>query len=325
MTGYPADAAPGVGRIMMLTFRQHRSDIAGVAAGGLLGSLLPLVAVHLDGLLLLGTVDPVRLAAAAVVLAAALGMAFPLMQIARRPVLNRWPRHPQLVLAGVLLADTAGMLLLETIMPFRAGLLSMLCYCLPALAVAPAVAVRSGAAARAAVAALVAVCLLAVPVRLLQQHVAAQEWLQRTRIPRSLAQVVSLPGMTQEAYYRDGRSLVAVFDLSSGTGLGGGAETVTPGYADPCGPVLADQGDAEGYESDPCTPAGPGLWQRGSAGYVLQRDGVTITVTAVSFGDTSESSSVMRRAILDAHQASNAELWSREGQLPANPIDLLLL
>ena len=322
MTGLAADAVPPTsGR--RLPFREQHSDIVGMTVAGVLGSFLPVIGVHFDDTVLLGAVDQLRLIAAAVVLAVALGSAFLLMQIARTPVLRGWPRHPQLVLLGVLLADTAAVLLLEAITPFRTGLLSLLLYCLPAPLVALATSVRSRAATRAAVAGLVALYLLAVPVRLLQQHLAAQQWLHRTGAPRSLAQVVRLPGMTQEPYYRHGSSLIALFDPSSGNDLGGAAEVVTPGYTNPCGPLYANQGDAWGYETDPCTRVGPGLWQRGTDGYVLQRNGLTISLTEDGLIPVHDT--VLLRATRAAHPASDAELWTREGRLPADPLNALLL
>lgn len=191
---------------------------------------------------------PFGLAGAAAVVLVGLLVAVPLMLLAFHGVRRSWNRDMRPMLGRVLLADTVAMLLLARLLPFRWGVLSCLVYCLPALCVAWAAIVRTRTAVPAAAVAVVLVYALTVPVRGLQQHVVAEQWLRSAAVPsRTLAQVVTLPGMTQEHYAWDGTRLTALFEVPAGPGDAWmGAETVTLGSTDPCGPLLQAEGDATG-------------------------------------------------------------------------------
>jgi hypothetical protein len=270
---------------------------------------------------------------AVVLVAVGLLVAAPPMLLAVHGVRRTWRRDLRPVLVPLLLADAAATLPLALLLPFRWGALSCLVYCLPALCVGWGALVRTRAAALAALCGLLAVYALTWPVRDLQQHVAAREWLKANGIPsRALAQVVELPGTEQEPYSWDGRTLTALFTVPVGeTDAWVGVETVTPGSTDPCGPLPTGEGDALGESRAPCTAEGAGLWFRGTerepVGYVLRRDGVTVTLTGgmASAGDAAGQRAELRREILAAHPASDAELWSRVRFGPSTPTARLLL
>lgn len=231
---------------------------------------------------------------------------------------------------GLVALDAAMMRGLSKGLPFRFGLLSCLYYCLPSVLLAFLAPPRSRARLLISGTVLVAGLLLILPVRALQQHVAAQAWLDGSSAAgRTQAQVVVLPGLVQEAYGFDGRTLIANFDtVQDGTSFWSAVETVTPGTVDPSGPILVADGDGDDTEDLACTQVGAGLWRRtgslgqGGGGFVLQRDGVTITLTQ---GPDLFDPSVLSRALLAAHPASDAELWSREGSARYSFIDVLLL
>ena len=161
--------------------------------------------------------DRVRAFEAAVVAVLGLLVAVPVLIIRLRSVRESWPRHPKAALAAVFVADAAAMLVLTWVLPFRSGLLSCLLYCAPALLVSAAALLRSRTALLMAAIGLAALFALAAPLQVLQQHVATREWARATGLPsRSIAQVVTFPGMTQDPYRWDGRTLTAMFSLPVG-------------------------------------------------------------------------------------------------------------
>ncbi|MFI0940883.1 hypothetical protein [Streptomyces sp. NPDC021020] len=299
-------------------------------AGGL-GSALP-VTGSMAGL---GRVGgwPFGTFGAVLVVGAGLLVAAAPMLLAVHAVRRAGHRDVRPLLLPLLLANTAATLLLALLLPFRWGVLSCALYCLPALCVGWGALVRSRAAVLGALCGLLALYALAWPVREVQQHVAAHEWLKANGIPsRALAQVVVLPGAAQEPYRWDGTRLTAMFTVPvGGSDAWVGAETVTPGRADPCGPLLTGDGDAAGEVTPPCVVEGAGLWFRGTereaVGYVLQRDGVTVTLTGGTQpgGDAAAHRAALRREILAARPATDAELWSRGRAGPTTPVARLVL
>lgn len=230
-----------------------------VGSSGAIASVAPVTGVLAfsaaggDGI---GAAFPVAL------VALGLAVAVPVLLPAVGGVRRSWPARPRLVTAGLLLADIGLMLLLTPLAPFRWGLLSCLLYGLPALLVAAAVVFRSRAVAAATVGGVLAVYAVALPVGALQQRVAAGEWMRATGIPsRALVQVVALPGLDQEPYSWDGKTVTAMFSLDAGPStMWMGAETVTSGRADPCGRLLEGDGDASGTSAAPCVRRG-GNWR----------------------------------------------------------------
>lgn len=278
--------------------------------------------------------DGVTATLSAALVVVGLVVAVPVLRPAVRALRYSWPGSAGRVVAGTLPAVVTVMLLLSRPAPFRWGVLSCLLFALPALVTGAALVRRTRVAAVVAAAGLLAVYAAAVPIGSTQARVAAQEWIRGNGIPsRALAQVVELPGLRQEAYTWDGKALMALFGKNMEMSTAWlGAETVTPGLVDPCGPLLEGSGDTSESRAAPCVPDGPGLWFRGTAddpeGYVLQRDGLTITLSGGSWPYAHSSAQVragLRRAILAAHRASDAELWSREGSVPSNPRTVLLL
>ncbi|WP_159011618.1 hypothetical protein [Streptomyces sp. NRRL F-5123] len=318
--------------------RTRTARRAGPAVLGLAGGLGAAVPVT-GAMAALGRVGdwPFGTFGALVVVTAGLLLAAPPMLLAFRAVRRRRHRDLRPVLVPVLLANTAATLLLALLLPFRWGALSCLLYCLPALCVGRGVLLRSRAAVLGALCGLLAVYALAWPVREMQQHVAAREWLKANGIPsRALAQVVVLPGTAQDPYRWDGKRLTAMFTVPvGGSAAWVGAETVTPGRADPCGPLLTGEGDAVGEVTPPCAADGPGLWFRGTeqepVGYVLQRDGVTVALTGgmTPAGSAGRAAALhraaLRREITAAHPATDAELWSRGRSGPSTAAARLLL
>lgn len=319
--------------------RPRTARWAGLFGLGLTGAVVSVIPVFGAQSWLEGSGVPFGLLGAAVVVLLGLLVGVPPMLLAFRGVQRTWRQDMKPLLGRVLLADALVMLLLARLLPFHWGVLSCLVYCLPAMCVAWASIVRSRTALLAAVVGLFAVYAVAVPVRGLQQHVAAEQWLRSHAIPsRTLAQVVTLPGMAQEPYTWDGKRLTALFDFPAGPmDAWMGAEVVTLGTTDPCGPLLEADGDTTGSVSPPCVHEAPGLWFRGTpqdaVGYVLQRDGVTIALTGGVWaqGDESDAAyaarrrTALREVILAAHPATDADLWARMGATPSSLLARLVL
>lgn len=312
---------------------------AGLLGLGLTGAVVSVVPVFGVELWLDDSDVPFGTLGAAAVVLAGLLVAVPLMLLAFRGVRRSWHQDMRPLLGRVLLADTVVMLLLARLLPFRWGVLSCLVYCLPALCVGWASIVRTRTAVLTAVVGLALVYAAGAPLRGLQEHVVARQWMRAEAIPsRALAQVVTLPGMTQKPYTWDGRRLTALFEVPAGPMAAWmGAEVVTLGSTDPCGPLLEAEGDTTGSATPPCVEDGPGLWFRGTprdaVGYVLQRDGVTIALTGGVWaqGDESDAAyaarrrAALREVILAARTATDADLWSRVGSTPPTLMARLLL
>lgn len=239
------------------------------------------------------------------------------------------PKPSVLVRGGIVAVEMLTMWGLSAVLPFRFGLLSCLYYCLPAVLLALLVAPRTKRRVVTFSVLLVAGALLVVPVRALQASLAAQQWLEHSGASgRAQAQVVVMPGFGYDPYELYQGTVIANFDgtMHDGETYWAAVETVTAGKADPCGKVTDAEGDADGDEALPCKQVAENLWLRGGQadqdiGYVLQRDGMTITVIAPPDTDAD----ALRQAVLAAHPASNEELWSREGATGRSFPALLLL
>lgn len=225
-----------------------------------------------------------------------------------------------LAAAGV---QFAALLALTRIAPFRVGLLSLLLYCAPALLAAMTAAARSHRARFGYATAGICIAATLGPLARFQQHTAAAQWITTYKIDARVLQVVDLPGTKQEPYQVDPatRQLTAIYQAPIGGAFGFsawiGVETVTPGASDPCGPLQVAIGDGIDTETPPyCVQAGPSLWQRGDAtgvdGYVLYRDGTTITLTGP------DDSPLLLAALEAARRATDADLWSRTAPEPSS-------
>ncbi|UKZ02588.1 hypothetical protein BOQ63_000170 (plasmid) [Streptomyces viridifaciens] len=246
----------------------------------------------------------------------------------------RWLLAPAPMALG--LAATHALALL---LPFRPGLLSVLVFALPSFALAGAVVLRSRAALLAAVGTLLGVFVLAFPLRAMQREVGVQDLLRGADIPsRSLLRPVLSADVLVTGVSGDGHRAVFVLsgpaDLYAGSGgLGDGfdkaaVETVSLGYNDPCGrPMLS--ADGENLTTSPFTPCLPepgGLWSDGANRYVLQRDGLTITLAGSGGAlSTLSGGGEVRQAILAAHPATEPELRSLQGWFPSSWLGGLLL
>ena len=83
---------------------------------------------------------------------------------------------------------------------------------------------------------------------------------------RAYLQVITIPGMTQEPYAREGHRVTAYFDepLDPSDFLSPDAwsaiETVGSGSQDPCATLYYPAGEDEDALAARCAEAGPGLW-----------------------------------------------------------------
>ncbi len=229
-----------------------------------------------------------------------------------------WLPWPTAVLLVALQAGVT--VILNFAAPFRPGLLSVLLYWAPAMLLATGVLRATRAALLTAGGLVVAVVAVAVPVRLLQQAVSAEEWVRVNGIPsRAYAQVINVPGSTQNQFQWDSRTgtLSADFVYPGWLQQGwGGTETVTRA-SNPCQPGLDAPAWTGYFESGPvsCIADGQGLWllTRGQelTGYALRSGDLTITVTT----DGTNASS-LPADLLAHHQATDAELWSLTSPYP---------
>jgi hypothetical protein len=213
--------------------------------------------------------------------------------------------------------------------PFRPGLLSALLYVAPVIVAG--VAIRRTAKSRTArgvrrvlaegLAILTALLVLAIPFGFLQRNLAPAVWFTGSGVPsRAWTQVITVPGMAQEAYQWNARQrqLTAYFDAPAGMAESWAAvETVRSGSSSPCATVDYPDGDAAPTKPARCTRAARGLWtltprDRSSVGFIRRTDGVTITLTGFR-----ADRSLLRRAILSARPGSNADLWTRINSIPA--------
>ncbi|MFJ9847297.1 hypothetical protein ACIRYZ_44120 [Kitasatospora sp. NPDC101155] len=254
---------------------------------------------------------------------------------ALRPSAPRWCWLLAPALMALDLAATHGLALL---LPFRPGLLSVLVFALPSFALAGAVVLRSRTALLAAVGTLLGVFVLAFPLRAMQREVGVQDLLRGAGIPsRSLLHPVLSADVLVTGISWDGHRAVFVLsdqaDLANTGGISDGfdkaaVETVSFGYSDPCGrPMLS--ADGENLTTSPLTPCLPepgGLWSDGANRYVLQRDGLTITLAAAGGElNTLSGGGEARQAILATHPATEPELRSLEGWFPSSWLGCLLL
>ncbi|HEX6453893.1 MAG TPA: hypothetical protein VF060_31080, partial [Trebonia sp.] len=215
---------------------------------------------------------------------------------------------------------------------FRFGLLSMALYAAPVVVAVVAVRRTRTSMTRdrrrtlgKALAVLAGLLVLAVPFGYLQRAAAPVAWMAESGIPsRAYLQVITVPGMTQEPYVREGDEVTAYFDepVDPSDSLSGtewsAIERVSGGNADPCATVYYPDGDAQDALPARCAEIGPGLWMLtakdgSSVGFVRRANGVTITLTGW-IGDKA----ALRHAIMAAHRAGDAELWPRIGAAPVN-------
>jgi hypothetical protein len=226
---------------------------------------------------------------------------------------------------------------LDRVAPFRFGLLSLGLYAAPAaVAVVAARRARTIPAARdrrrtlgGALAILAGLLVLAVPFGYLQRAVAPAAWIAESGIPsRAYLQVITIPGMTQEPYVREGNQVTAYFDEPDpyvGAEIWSATERVGRGSQDPCATLYYPAGEGEVALAARCAQAGPGLWMLTTSdgswvGFARRADGVTITLTGWA-GDKA----ALRHAIMAAHRAGDAELWPRIGKIGTAPVNSLFL
>lgn len=249
---------------------------------------------------------------------------------AAQAVLRRQRWAITVPLAG---AVVVSWVVLDWLAPFRFGLLSVALYAAPAAVAVVAVRrTRKISMTRErrrtlgkALAILAGLFVLAVPFGYLQRAVAPVAWMAESGIPsRAYLQVITVPGMTQESYVREGDEVTAYFDepVDPSDSLSGdfwsAIERVSSGNEDPCATLYYPDGDAQDALAAKCAEIGPGLWmlttKDGSrVGFVRRADGVTITLTGW-VGDKA----ALRHAIMAAHRAGDAELWPRIGAAPVN-------
>jgi|SRR5215469_10913347 len=78
---------------------------------------------------------------------------------------------------------------------------------------------------------------------------------------RAYLQVVTIPGMTQEPYVRDGDQVTAYFDRTPGPSeFWSAIERVSGGNAEPCATPYYPDGDSQDALASRCAKIGPGLW-----------------------------------------------------------------
>jgi hypothetical protein len=232
-----------------------------------------------------------------------------------------------LVLMVLAFADAS----LARIAPFRFGLLSVALYATPAMLYAAALNARQFPTLTVCVAVASAVPLAAAyPLAAVQRHVAATQWTIAQGVDSRLLQVITVPTLDQERYQYNpaDRRLTAAFDQSEGFMLPPIAvaeETVTLG-TDPCAPVDVAEGDGTTTNTPvSCTPTDAAVWQldlEGSndAAYAVIRDGVTIALTGLA-----DMAPQLRSALLRAHPATDADLFTRIDPGPFTVTDWILL
>lgn len=246
-----------------------------------------------------------------------------------RAVLRRQRWGVPVPLAG---AVVVSWVVLDLLAPFRFGLFSVALYAAPVVVAVVAVRMAheiSMAYDRRrtlgkALAILTVLLVLAVPFGCLQRAVAPVAWMAESGIrSRAYLQVITVPGMTQEPYVREGDEVTAYFDEPLGPAeFWGAIERVGSGNADPCATLYYPDGDSQDALSARCVEIGPGLWKLttkggSSVGFVRRADGVTITLTG-----SVRDKAALGHAIMAAHRAGDAELWSRIGAAPVNLIFL---
>lgn len=241
---------------------------------------------------------------------------------------GRSPLRATGVVTAAVLALALGDALLLHLAPFRFGLLSLVLYPAPTVALIAGLRPRrTTALLTGAALALVLPAATGSSIGLVQRHVAADQWVQAQAIPdRTMLQVIDLPSLRQQPYLFDPSTgqLTMLFGIPGALTdtIWTAAETVTEGE-NPCGPVTIAQGDATNQETPlGCEPLGNGLWRLAlpsdQTGYARIAGRMTVAVTGVS--DTDAQS-----ALLAAHQADDEDLWTRIDPGPVSLLDLLLL
>lgn len=234
-------------------------------------------------------------------------------------------RRPWLTAVLLVAVQAAVTVILSFAAPFRPGLLSVLLYWAPAMFLAAAVLRATRTVLLTAGALIPAVMAAAVPVRLLQLAISAEEWLRVNGIPsRAYAQVITVPGSTQNQFQWDSQTgpLTADFVYPGWTSAGwGGTETVTKA-GNPCRVVLTAPVWADYAGSGPasCAAASPGQWEltsQGLTGYALRTGDLTIIVIT-------DGCPGLAQALLAHHRASDAELWSLTSPFPRSILEWIV-
>lgn len=248
--------------------------------------------------------------------------------VLRRHVSGRSPLRAMGIVTAAVLVLALGNALLLHLAPFRFGLLSLALYPAPTAALIAGLRPRrtTPLLAGAAVAFLLPAA-VALPIGLLQRHVAADQWVHAQAIPdRALLQVVDFPSLRRQPYLFDPGSgqLTMMFGVPGALTdtIWTAAETVTEGE-NPCGPVTIAQGDATDQAAPlDCEPLGDGLWR---LSLPSEETGYARVVGHVSIAVTGASAAAAQRALLAAHQANDHDLWTRIDPGPVSLLDLLLL
>lgn len=168
---------------------------------------------------------------------------------------------------AAVLALALGDALLLHLAPFRFGLLSLVLYPAPTTALIAGLRPRrTTPLLTCAAVALALPVAAALPIGLLQRHIAADQWIHAQVVPdQALPQVVDTPSLRRQPYRFDPGSgqLTMMFGIPGALTdtIWTAAETVTEGE-NPCGPVTIARGDAtdQGTPLD-CRPFGNGLWR----------------------------------------------------------------
>jgi hypothetical protein len=216
-------------------------------------------------------------------------------------------------------AAVASWVVLDRLAPFRFGLLSLALYAARRARTIPMARDRRRTLGQA-LAIMAALLVLAVPRGYFQRAVAPVVWMAEAGIPsRAYLQVITIPGMWQEPYVREGDQVTGYFDTPIGPlDFWGAIEAVRGASANPCATLYYPDGDGQSAYTARCAQAGPGLWvlttsNGSSVGFARRADGVTITLAGYA-GDKA----ALRHAIMAAHRAGDAELWPRIGPAPVN-------
>lgn len=228
------------------------------------------------------------------------------------------------------------------------GILSVVLFGIPSVALV-VLATRTSARRCGAVIVVFLCCLgAAALLGPVQQRIAGEQWLAARGVPaRQDVQILALPNFFRFPARWDGKELVVTFGVPAGPGgTDAGVdvvETVRSGSVDPCGPLLYGTGVETVSASPPCSQEAPGLWFRGTAdvdpGYVLQRDGVTVTLTGgagyvsanidATFNSTMAADfggrAGLRQIIEAAHPATDRELQPTGLWMPKTLLGWLLL
>lgn len=254
--------------------------------------------------------------------------------VSREPVGQAVPRRQRWAITAPLTgAVVVSWVVLDQLAPFRFGLLSAALYAAPiAVAVVAARRMRKISMTHdrrrtlgKALAILAGLLVLAAPFGYLQRAIAPVAWMAGSGIPsRAYLQVITVPGMTQESYVREGDQVTVYFDEPLDPSdfwspdFWAAIERVSSGNADPCATLYYPDGDSQDPEAARCAEIGPELWMLttnngSSVGFVRRTDGMTITLTGWD-----RDKAALRHAIMAAHRADDAELWSRIGAAPVN-------